>query len=252
MANSKGSRIYSVKEIHEMCQNGLSNEMLAFCERAPESIKKIIWTHACEEVRNTISSLHATDKQQKSSTNHCELVEQVICDDAAEVLSVNGEHYIPDEDLNDEIVEVATRECQFEQLKIELPAIESNIEIIPVDSGTEKTVSQEAGQMMRDNSKEEVDVQPNPSPYANIEFGVRIEVDELWITLTEKQNCPIHGIPYKNTQVMTRFARTKKYGAMLNCCPGCKRIYMKRQELNEYLPIFKAKGIIYQLEEGER
>ena len=90
------------------------------------------------------------------------------------------------------------------------------------------------------------------SPYEDKDFETRLEVEELWIVLTEEEKCLLHNIPFKTIQVMTKFSGTKKYGALLTCCPECKQIYMKRQEFKEYLPIFMKKGIIYHIEEESR
>ena len=52
---SSGTRIYSVKEIFKMCEDGFSEEFISYYERTPNHIKWFIYNRASDNVRQLLS-----------------------------------------------------------------------------------------------------------------------------------------------------------------------------------------------------
>lgn len=277
---SKGSRIYSVKEIHEMCRDGFSDDLIEFYKRASESIRRILLSEAADEVRLELMEIKLMESEPVQVSDESQKKEALVINESAEEKDVSIAEEIIDpiseeenvessvalvscveESLESNVMESIAKETVEESVEQESGA-EDSMEIYPdagskenpditiVASYTTEETESDVLEILAEKEESEVEEEPvNQSPYADKEFKSRLEVDELWLNITETQWCQLHGIPYQTIQVMVRFGGTKKYGVLSNCCPQCKRLYMNAQEYKEYLPIFRKKGIIYHIEE---
>ncbi|MCR5836011.1 MAG: hypothetical protein K6G88_05870 [Lachnospiraceae bacterium] len=78
--------------------------------------------------------------------------------------------------------------------------------------------------------REKADVQC-VNPYEGLEFESRLDVDSLYIHISEDSKCPVHRTELKSIQVVVKYDQGKKFGVMCNCCKLCKRIYCSQSQM---------------------
>lgn len=81
------------------------------------------------------------------------------------------------------------------------------------------------------------------SPYKMLEFKDRIEVDGVWIYITNDNKCPVHNIDLEDIQLVVKYDQRKRFGIITRCCKSCKRIYCTQSEAEKILKNISDKNI---------
>jgi hypothetical protein len=89
------------------------------------------------------------------------------------------------------------------------------------------------------------DKEEKVNPYLDMDFSKRLELDELRVKITNDVECHLHGIPYEKIQVVLLYGGGKKYGSYLQCCPICKKLFIKEEDFRELETKLKEKNIKY-------
>ena len=85
------------------------------------------------------------------------------------------------------------------------------------------------------------------NPYIGMDFSKRLELNELRVTLTCGDECLLHNKPYEKIQVVLLYGGGKKFGAYLQCCCKCKKIFIKEEAFKELEIRLQEKNIKYSI-----
>lgn len=104
-----------------------------------------------------------------------------------------------------------------------------------LNSDEKKIVSENTDNVLGDEDKQN-------NPYCGLDFSKRLELDELRVEITNDDECHLHRRPYSKIQVVLLYGGG---GSYLNCCPFCKKLFMKEEEFKELETKLKEKNIKY-------
>lgn len=86
-------------------------------------------------------------------------------------------------------------------------------------------------------------IQEKTNPYKALSFEERLEVNGLYIHVTQDGKCPIHGSTLERIQVVIKYDHRNRFCIITQCCKECKCIYCSLSEIEEIKKSITDKNI---------